>query len=515
MTAVWRNREEMVQQLVVLAKQKVSKRGIARALGIGRNTLKALLKTHDVKRAIDHSALPIKPSRLPRASKIDPFNDRIGDLLKQYPDITAQRVFETLREEGYDGEYTTVKKRVRTLRPPPRPEPSLVTPVHGPGVMAENDWSPYKIKYTDGTREEIQAFSYVLRYSTRKFYRAYRDNGLYALMEGHVKAFEKFDGCAHACLYDSQKAVVLRWEGRQPIFNPRFLAFAAHYEFRVEAVRGDPNAKARVERSFWEFERSFLNGRSFANFDDLQAQLAHWLDTVVDHRKRHGSTALERFEKEREHLLPLPRHPYDTARVVYRTCTIDGFIAWAGNEYAVPYEHVTDILPVRVTQRELFVYAADLRCIARHELAPRGTGKKFDTDGIHPQAQRKSPVDLDMLGITFGYIGEQAAEFFRQLSSGAPRIWGHQARLILLLRERYATADIDAALGHALSFGAFDSKSVERILIAHAAPRPLDEYVAEATVRRIVGTFGKTRTAPRDLREYDRLPGMPQSSNEE
>lgn len=507
MTAVWRNRDELIQQLVLLAKQDVSKRGIARALGIGRNTVKALLDEHAVKRSIEHSALPIKPTRAPRASKIDPFNDRIRDLFEQYPDITAQRVFETLRNEGYAGEYTTVKRRVRTMRPPPRPTPSLATPEYGPGEMAESDWSPYKIKYADGSREEIHAFAYTLRYSTRKFFQVYRTNDLHALMEGHVRAFERFQGCARACLYDSQKAVVLRWEGRQPIFNPRFLAFAAHYEFRVEAVRGDPNAKARVERGFWEFERSFLNGRSFAHFDDVQAQLTHWLDTVVDQRRRHGSTALERFEKERDHLIPLPRHPYDTARVVYRTCTIDGFIAWAGNEYAVPYEHVTDILPVRVTQRELFVYAADLRCIARHELAPRGTGKKFDTDGIHPPAQRKSPMDLDVLGIAYGHIGEHAAEFFRQMSTGAPRIWGHQARLILLLRERYATADLDAALGHALSFGAFDFKSVERILIARAAPRSLDEYVAEETVKRIARTFGKTCTTSRDLREYDRLPG--------
>lgn len=515
MTAVWRNREELVQQLVVLAKQNVSKRGIARTLKIGRNTVKELLEEHEVQRAIEHSALPRKPKRLPKASKIDPFDDRIRALLKQYPDITAQRVFETIRDEGYEGKYTVVKKRLRVLRPPPRPQPSLATPEYGPGVMSENDWSPYTIQYTDGSRESIQAFGYTLRYSTRKFFHAYRKSDLYALMDGHVKAFERFDGCARRCLYDSQKAVVLRWEGRQPIFNPRFLAFAAHHEFQVEAVRGDPNAKARVERGFWEFERSFLNGRSFANFEDLQAQLAHWIDTIVDMRRRHGSSALERFEKEREHLIPLPRHPYDTARVVYRTCTIDGFVAWAGNEYAVPYDHVTDILPVRITQRELFVYAADLRCIARHELAPRGTGNKFDPEGFHRPAERKSPVDLDMLGIVFGHIGERSAEFFRQMSAGSPRVWGHQARLILLLRERYATTDLDGAMGHALSFGAFDSKSVERILVARAAPRQLDEYVAEETVKRIARTFGKTRTSVRDLREYDRLPGEPKSSPDE
>ena len=145
-------------------------------------------------------------------------------------------------------------------------------------------------------------------------------------MDGHVLAFDRFKGCAKACMYDSQKPVVLRWEGHQPIFNPRFLAFAAHYEFRLEAVRGKPNAKPHVERNFWELERAFLNGRSFRDFHDLKAQLAHWLDHIVDQRRRHGRTSLERFAEEREHLLPLPGHPYDTARVAYRLCSIDGFI---------------------------------------------------------------------------------------------------------------------------------------------------------------------------------------------
>jgi hypothetical protein len=65
---------------------------------------------------------------------------------------------------------------------------------------------------------------------------------------------------------------VLRWVGRQPIYNLRFLAFATHYEFRPIGVRGDPNAKPRVERGFRERELSFLNGRSFRNREDFDLQ---------------------------------------------------------------------------------------------------------------------------------------------------------------------------------------------------------------------------------------------------
>jgi transposase len=503
----WRSREELVHQIVTLARDGLSRRAITRATGVSRNTVRAVLAAHQRGRTEEHAALRPRPARAPRASKLDRFKPRIAELMTRYPDITAQRVFESLREEGFDGGYNTVKKYVRAARPKSKPQPSRSTPVYGPGEMGESDWSPYTITFTDGQRMRVEALSYVLVHSKRKAFALFSSNDLHALMDGHEQAFDRFKGCAAQCKYDSQKPVVLRWEGSQPIYNPRFLAFSSHYEFRPVAVRrGHPNDKPRTERSFWEVERSFLNGRSFRDLDDMRAQLAAWMDDIVDHRRRHKRSALERFADEREHLVALPRHPYDTARVVYRVCGIDGFIDWNGNRYAVPYDHVTDILPVRVTQRELFVYAADLRCIARHELAARGEGLKLDPAGFHPPAQRKSPIDLDQLHVAFERMGESAAAFFRSMSRGAPRVWGHQARQILLLRERYATADIDSALGHAAAFGALEHRAIERILAARSTPRTLDEYVAEDTARRLEETLGETRTVPRDLTEYDFLP---------
>ena len=507
MTRAWRNREELAHEVALLAKQGESRRAIARALGVSRNTVRRFVAAHAQGRDLAQLAITPRPKRALRVAKIDAWRPRVAELMARFPEITAQRVFEKLRDEGFDGGYTGVKRHVRAMRPPPKPTPSLTTPDYGPGEMAESDWSPYEIEFTTGKKAVIQALSYVLVSSKRKYFALYDSSDLHALMDGHDRAFARFGGCARECKYDSQKPVVLRWECNQPIYNPRFLAFSSHYEFRPLAVRRrHPNDKPRVERSFWEVERSFLNGREFRDLDDMRAQLADWIDRIVDHRRRNKRTALERFAEERDHLIALPRNPYDTARVVYRVCGIDGFVAWAGNQYAVPYDHVTEILPLRITQRELFVYAADLRCVARHELAPRGAGLRLDPAGLHPSPQRRSPIDLDQIHVAFDNMGEHAAEFFRLMNVGNPRSWGAQARQILLLRERYDTDEIDRALGHAAAFGARDYATVDRILAARAMPRTLDEYVAEDTARRLEQTLGHARTAPRDLTEYDRLP---------
>jgi hypothetical protein len=63
-----------------------------------------------------------------------------------------------------------------------------------------------------------------------------------------------------------------------------------------------------------------------------------------------------------------------------------------------------------------------------------------------------------------------------------------------------------AAMDHARQYGAFEYRAVERILIARAAPRRLDEYVAEETEKKLAAIVRQSRTEPRDLSTYDALP---------
>jgi transposase len=439
---------------------------------------------------------------------VTPFTAKIEERLKKYPDITAQRVFEDLLDAGYTGKYTTIKNYLRRVRPRPVVEPSLPTIEHGPGEMSECDWTPCAIDFTDGTRAEVQVFGYVLVHSKRRNFLLYEQSDLHALMDGHVKTFERLEGLARQCKYDSQKPVVLRWEGRQPIYNPRYLAFAAHYEFRpVACRRGHPNDKPRVERSFWEYERSFLNGRSFRDLEDMRAQLRAWCERICDRRphKKLKRPPIEMFAEEAPCLVPLPRHAYDTARVIYRVCSIDGYVAWDGNRYAVPYDFLYDILPIRITQREIIVYAPDLRVLASHELAPRSKGVDVGGDRLHRPSDRRG-VDLDQLHQSFDDLGDHAAAYFKQLLGRGTRVCSFHARQVLRLRERYDTEDLTAALKQAHAFGALEHTAVERILEAKARPRTLAEYIVEQTTERIEQRLGREQTAPRDLAEYDRLP---------
>lgn len=501
-----RSRESLVHEIVLLHTQGVKMRAIARALGVARKTVARVVAAHRAARdSTGAPALTPPAQRPPRASKLDAFRPSIDALLARFPGMTAQRIFEELRLQGFAGGYTRVKDVVRTLRPKQRPEPSRPTIAYAPGIMSECDWSPFKVRFErTGSVAELQVFAYALNHSHRKFFRFYRSNDLHALMDGHVHAFNRFGGAAHSTKYDSQKPVVLRWEGNQPIYNLRFVDFATHYAFRLEACRrGHPNDKPTVERSFWELTTSFLNGRAFADENDLVAQLEWWMSNVSDtrpHRKT-KRRPVDLFAEEQPHLQPLPTHHFDTARVVYRVCDIEGFVSWDGNRYSLPYDYVTDLLPVRVTQHELFVYAADLSLIAQHELREKGAGEDAEIVGHHPRRERGP--DLDQLRRAFAEIGPDVPNFLLALERAKPRSAAHHARHILALRQRWSTDDVRQALDHAHRFGAYDHAAVERILMARCVPRRLDEYVATAGLQ---VRLAEPPTVVRDLAEYDALP---------
>jgi hypothetical protein len=83
----------------------------------------------------------------------------------------------------------------------------------------------------------------------------------------------------------------------------------------------------------------------------------------------------------------------------------------------------------------------------------------------------------------------------------------------LAFRERYQTDDVLAAMNHASQYGAFEYHAIERILVARAAPRRLDEYVTEATEKKLAAIVRQSRTEPRDLSSYDALPNWSRPTN--
>lgn len=87
-------------------KQKVRRLFHAERLPVGTIARMCGLHHSTVRRAILHDGVPLVA--IPkRSSKFDPFVPFLVDALERYPGVTASRLYEMVRERGYDGRPIT------------------------------------------------------------------------------------------------------------------------------------------------------------------------------------------------------------------------------------------------------------------------------------------------------------------------------------------------------------------------------------------------------------------------
>jgi hypothetical protein len=311
---------------------------------------------------------------------------------------------------------------------------------------------------------------------------------------------------AATCLYDNFKVVVQGYDDDEPIYNPRFLAFATHYGFRPWACRPHrPQTKGKVERPFHYAETNLLCGRDFRTLAHLNEITAWWLAQVADVRV-HGETKerpLDRHAQELPHLLPLPTHPYDLAAVVYRHVSAEGLVAWQANLYSVPWRLIGRLLALRITADELIAYGPDLAEVARHRLLPAHVPGQRAVQPEH-QPQPNERLRRAVLEERFAELGAAAPRFLAGLVESRRCGW-EQAQRVLELLTIYRQSDVQAALERAVRFGAFGLSAVQRILAATARPKPVLEALADEERRRLDPLLRADPVPPRALSDYQHL----------
>jgi len=357
------------------------KAAIAAKLGLSRRTVHRYVTSG--------KAEPSYGPRPPRPSHLDPYKDYLRGRLLTYPELSATRLLQELRELGYGGGYTILKDHLRTIRPklPPPIEQRFEV---APGDQAQVDFATFKTSF--GT---VYALLVVLSWSRTLWVRFAFHQDQLTLLSGLHQAFSTFGGTPRTVLFDRMRTAVAGQEADgRAVFNAELLRFAAHYGFQPRACRPfRAKTKGRVERAVSYLRRNFFYGRQFVDLADLNTQCAGWLAQTANQRVHGttGETPSERLAVEAPSLAGIPQEPYIPMITLGRRVSRDGFISYNGNEYSVPEALGQGEVQVRSTLTEVHLLQQG-RLVAVHPVLEGRGGRQLAPGHRRPQREPDRPT---------------------------------------------------------------------------------------------------------------------------
>jgi len=440
-----------------------------------------------------------------RPTLLDPYKDFLQATLQAHPTLTASRLFHMVKARGYPGGPLQVRRYVRTVRPENRTE-AFLRRTTLPGEEAQVDWGHFGKVAVGGAKRTLCCFVLVLGHSRAMYARFFLDMTLESFLRGHVLAFEALGGVPRALLYDNLKSVVLERSGDAIRFHPRLLELAGHYHFAPKPCapyRG--NEKGKVERTIRYLRDSFFAARTFKGPEDLNAQLAGWIQDVAHARRLPGDTTgrtvAQALEDERPRLLPLPAHPFSTDVVRPVASGKTPYVRFDGNDYSIPHTLVRKPLTLIASETRVRLLDGTQEVASHARTFDKGRTVESPAHLSALAAQKARAHELrgrDLLRACC----DQADAFLSALAQRDVSVAHHTAQLTRLL-ERHGARALNAALAEALAKGAVGAPSVAHLLDQRARgrhqPPPLQVVLPDDP------RIHASRVTPHSLTDYDKL----------
>lgn len=468
--------------------------GAARHLTPPQLAASLALDVKTVRHWIDRPYAP--RARIERPSKLDPFKGRIVAWLDAHP-LTAQQVFQRLREAGYRGGISIVKDYVRSIRPPTRQ--AFLTLAFAPGDVAQVDWGERGAIAVGNTRRRLSFFVMVLAYSRQMYVEFTLSQTMEQFLAAHINAFNAL-GVPRRVMVDNLRTAVLAHPRGQPAqFHPRYLDFARHYGFEPVAcnvARG--NEKGRVERSVGYVKHNFLAGLDLPPFEALNPAVRLWLETVANvrlHRETQRRPA-ELWAEELAYLQPVNPRLFDVGRVLAVRANKQFRVAFDTNRYSVPARFAGYPLTLKAYPDRLCLYH-DEALVARH---PRSFERHQDfEDPDHAKAlvaQRRHAYDAHVLR-RFLALTPLASKYHAGLLERHGNAIAH-LRKIVALADIHGEDAVVRALTDALAFEAYSSEYIAHLIQARTRQLPQPSPLALMRRQDVLDL----ELAPADLSAY-------------
>lgn len=354
-------------------------RSIAREYGITRKTVSKYLKNPDAPRYTMSTAR--------KRPVTGAWHDAIKKILEEDKTAprkqrhTAKRIYERLVEAGYEGSARSVRQVVAEIKNKPAKSASVPL-VFPPGKDAQVDFGE-SYAYLGGELVKLHGFEMRMNFSRKKFVAFFQTTDKEAFLEGHVRAFEYFQGVVKRIAYDNLGAAVAKvGKGKDRRLTKEFKELTGYYSFKpifckpgIEGAR----EKGGVENGIGFARRNWMV--PVPRFETLEELNEYILEKCQkdDERTVDGQSEAvgEAWSKEVEHLLSLPAKPFDP--VVQQPAMVDSYctVPFKNNHYSVPPQYVGRAVTIRSYWNRIEISSGlekiteHLRCFGKDEYVLR------------------------------------------------------------------------------------------------------------------------------------------------
>ena len=467
-----------IQEILRRLRKGESVRAVARAMGIDRKTV-ARYHTWAVEQELLDRPLPplgelhrlleetLKSNAPPQnVSSVEPYRELVIKLRGEGVEMAA--IHERLKERGYSGRYSSVRRFVRKLEPV-TPEVTVRVETR-PGEESQVDFG-YAGRMIDPDSGELRktwVFVMTLSWSRHQYVEFVFDQKVETWLRLHRNAFAFFGGVPKRVVIDNLKAGITRVCWHEPQAQQAYRECAEHYGFLITPCRPrTPRHKGKVEQGGVHYvKRNFLGGRELSTVTQANRDVLRWVKATAGQRI-HGTTRekpLVRFEMERTTLQPLPGTPYDLATWKCVKLHRDCYLVFDRAYYSVPFRLVGQRLWVRGGTREVQIYTGDYRLVATHPRAQQPGQRMTTLDHLPPQKVPGLVLSRHACRLQAAEIGPATRQVIDGLLDHRPEDRLRTAGRLLKLAGRFSPERLEAACARALRFDDPAYMTIKRIL---------------------------------------------------
>lgn len=424
-------------------------------------------------------------------SACEPYRQVILQKLEE--GLTAQRIYQDLRGDGFPHEYHSVRRFVAKLQgTSPLPFRRIECAA---GEEAQVDFGTGTwIEQPEGKRRRSHVFRIVLSYSRKGYSEAVYRQTTEDFIRALENAFWHFQGVPKVLVIDNLKAAVKHPDWYDPEVNPKVQSFCEYYGCVILPTKPRmPRHKGKIESGINYVQENGLKGHRFASLEKENEHLLDWEASVADTRL-HGTIRKQVGklfqEAERGVLKPLPGERFPFFHEGKRSVHRDGHVEVAKAYYSVPPEYLGHELWARWDLRLVRIFNGRMQQIALHVRQEPG---RFSTQPEHIHDRKTSSVERGAVWLLsrVRLLGEHTARWAENMLQTRGIEGVRVLQGLLALAQQHPTQAIERACQVAFSHGAWRLRTIRHLLQRDAPEQQTFEFLEEHPIIRSLSDYGK------------------------